>query len=639
MKLIKSLISGSILFLLSSTVVLGAYNTSFYNTGFFNSFRNKSEIVLEGHILKVIPNIEIQDSCNVTLNIDYIYRKKEIFPYEVGDNLTIDATCDNSESEEESFQPLEYPSIDVFKENDSIRVYLNPEDDNSFHVIPDGVVFLDNKNYVNFDPEDVTPLIGSVDLPFSDVLKDNPFYEPVYWLWLNKIITGYPDATYRLENPITRAELLKIVIESEPNNLSEIKDQISNFKDVSLNDWFYVYVNYAYNNSWVKGYLDDVPLGQNIFKPNASITRAEALKIILKNENLQEERPIYLNDVKESDWFYLYVKYAVIYDLIDSESDFYPNEEATRSFVSTVIYRLHQKKLKDIQDQYTVDIDDIHEGDTEETVDENAFNPENYPMLDFGETGCAHLAVQSGSDKYVVWSYDDESSSALYMFDTETKETKTLMDITGSQFRNNPSLYVPLTIKDDQETLFVYKEQCLNGGYNLFNYFADELLTINLRTGEKVNLMNFVSDNNLISKFLNISFDTNQIAYFYTENPFYFEPYKTWIRVENLKTGKTSSFEMPFFDNQDQQFGEGFFSPNNQKIAYMISAGKTPDADTFSILLLDLKTGKTTKIIDSPEYWNGEWILEKWKDNETLILRKTHFEDNEEYLDFSEIKI
>lgn len=46
---------------------------------------------------------------------------------------------------------------------------------------------------------------------FSDVSSDDWFYEYVLWGLQQNIITGYPDGTFKPENPITRAEISKIL--------------------------------------------------------------------------------------------------------------------------------------------------------------------------------------------------------------------------------------------------------------------------------------------------------------------------------------------------------------------------------------------------------------------------------------------
>ena len=62
--------------------------------------------------------------------------------------------------------------------------------------------------------------------------------------------------------------------------LADLKSASSNpvFLDVNKTDWFYDYVNSAYRESVVTGY--EIGLYMPEFRPNTSITRAEALKII-----------------------------------------------------------------------------------------------------------------------------------------------------------------------------------------------------------------------------------------------------------------------------------------------------------------------------------------------------------------------
>ena len=91
------------------------------------------------------------------------------------------------------------------------------------------------------------------------------------------VIAGYPDGTFRPEDPVTRAEFAKMIVVmlGLENAANLMKGQAVSFSDVSANHWASGYINVAEMKGVVNGYPDGT------FKPEASITYAEALKMIL----------------------------------------------------------------------------------------------------------------------------------------------------------------------------------------------------------------------------------------------------------------------------------------------------------------------------------------------------------------------
>jgi hypothetical protein len=90
------------------------------------------------------------------------------------------------------------------------------------------------------------------------------------------IIEGYSDRTFRPNNNVTRAELVKMSLYSkgiDPNNGCYDNDCGSPFMD--LDKWQGQWIRPAWDKHIVQGY------SHNQFKPNKPITRAEAVKVIL----------------------------------------------------------------------------------------------------------------------------------------------------------------------------------------------------------------------------------------------------------------------------------------------------------------------------------------------------------------------
>lgn len=89
------------------------------------------------------------------------------------------------------------------------------------------------------------------------------------------IVQGYPDGLFRPDEPVTRAEALKMLLRS--TRLQPLPDELEEtppFPDVPADAWFRGFVEHGYAMRLIEGYSD------GNFRPHASITRAESAKII-----------------------------------------------------------------------------------------------------------------------------------------------------------------------------------------------------------------------------------------------------------------------------------------------------------------------------------------------------------------------
>ena len=120
---------------------------------------------------------------------------------------------------------------------------------------------------------------------FPDVTGNEWYAESVTYLASIGIVKGYLDGTFMPDNPITRAEFATMI--SGFDNLA-VADY-NKFDDV-VGHWAIGYINSAAEKGWVSGYLD----GE--FKPENYITRAEVVSVI----NRMLNRRIEIQDVP--DW-------------------------------------------------------------------------------------------------------------------------------------------------------------------------------------------------------------------------------------------------------------------------------------------------------------------------------------------------
>lgn len=105
--------------------------------------------------------------------------------------------------------------------------------------------------------------------PFTDVSVNAWYNEPVSTMANGKYIMGYPDGTFGGQNEISRAEFVAML-----TRFVDVKKGSFSFTDVPKTHWAYDCIATATQAGWIKGYTDGT------FKPDQSITRAEAISII-----------------------------------------------------------------------------------------------------------------------------------------------------------------------------------------------------------------------------------------------------------------------------------------------------------------------------------------------------------------------
>lgn len=89
---------------------------------------------------------------------------------------------------------------------------------------------------------------------FSDVPADNEAYEAISFLKTHEVLGGYPDGSFKPQNVVSRVEALKFIVKGV--NLKTQTVQSLPFKDTVSTEWYANYVATAYNEKIVSGYPD-----------------------------------------------------------------------------------------------------------------------------------------------------------------------------------------------------------------------------------------------------------------------------------------------------------------------------------------------------------------------------------------------
>ncbi len=148
--------------------------------------------------------------------------------------------------------------------------------------------------------------------PFTDVQEDNPYYDSILDLLQRGILQGIPagrSQVFGFNQPVKRSEFAQIILATfciVPRKEAQTAPAV--FTDIPFNKpgdpWYFAATKEAFFRGFITGYLGQVDpnSGRTPFAPNATINRAEAVKIIL--EALEKLKVINLSKVPQTEvWF------------------------------------------------------------------------------------------------------------------------------------------------------------------------------------------------------------------------------------------------------------------------------------------------------------------------------------------------
>ena len=125
--------------------------------------------------------------------------------------------------------------------------------------------------YRMLDDEQKRDSFVGYDCKFTDVdIPQNTWYgRALMNLDLLGIVKGYEDGTFRPNQPVSRAEFVVLL-----SRIHELEAGEKSFPDVPKTHWAYDAIAAAGAAGWINGYEDGT------FRPNESVTRIEAVKMI-----------------------------------------------------------------------------------------------------------------------------------------------------------------------------------------------------------------------------------------------------------------------------------------------------------------------------------------------------------------------
>ncbi|MDV6378882.1 S-layer homology domain-containing protein [Sporosarcina sp. GW1-11] len=135
------------------------------------------------------------------------------------------------------------------------------------------------------------PQLTSSQVKFSDVPKTHPYYTSIMKLSEAGIVSGGVDGRFNPDAPITRIQMAKVL--DLAFDLHMTKQNA--FYDVYLDHWGYVHANALFASGVAKGY-------QGEFSPNVSVTRAHYAEFLYRAILVRDARPVTDKVTKGKAW-------------------------------------------------------------------------------------------------------------------------------------------------------------------------------------------------------------------------------------------------------------------------------------------------------------------------------------------------
>ncbi len=127
--------------------------------------------------------------------------------------------------------------------------------------------------FLNFPSRSSVSVLGQSQSAFTDI-ESSWASEQILYLVNTGIISGYPDGTFRPQNPMTRAEFTRLIVSA----FSSPSESPAAFLDLSYEHWVSLYVSRAQVQGWVNGFPDGT------FHPQDPVTRAQVLAVLARIE-------------------------------------------------------------------------------------------------------------------------------------------------------------------------------------------------------------------------------------------------------------------------------------------------------------------------------------------------------------------
>lgn len=293
------------------------------------------------------------------------------------------------------------------------------------------------------------PMASAEQTPaFTDVPSTHPNYEAINNLKFNGVIDGYPDGTFKPEDPVNRVEVLKMVFEglaiADPATMKSPQ-----FPDVNMDAWYGPYLKKAYTLGMVEGYSDGT------FKPDQTVNLVENLKLLLEAAEVElpasvPEDPF--ADTPKNQWYAKYVQYAKDKNLIEPDSAFnvYPAKGMTRADFAETLHRLrsvvHQGLDKYGEEEENEEVVDA-QFSLNVRIEDFAFMPETMTIA----KGTKITWTNYDGSTHTVTADDDSFDSGLLQEDDTWSKTFNELGTFSYHCELHPEMTATIIVKPPNE--------------------------------------------------------------------------------------------------------------------------------------------------------------------------------------------
>jgi hypothetical protein len=158
------------------------------------------------------------------------------------------------------------------------------------------------------------------------------------------VVNGYEDGNFGPDDPVTRAQLVKIVLNAFGYAVDLVVPK-SSFHDVKADDWFSPFLEVGRKENILSGYADGT------FRPYDSINRAEGLKILINAAKItvDDATQVHYDDVDKKQWYMPYLTTATQKGIVSGSEVlksgrtlkyFYPISPLTRGEVAKIVVKM-----------------------------------------------------------------------------------------------------------------------------------------------------------------------------------------------------------------------------------------------------------------------------------------------------------
>lgn len=172
---------------------------------------------------------------------------------------------------------------------------------------------------------------------FVDLSQSYWAYPQIQSLVDDGVVVGYPDDTFKPDQPVTRAEFATMALKAINQDNAKAKETFE-FSDVPTDYWAHDNIQRAFSFDLVKGFPD------GSFNPEGSVTKAEAISLIMSSLDTD---PMTLSEAKKiledsytdyesiQEWFIINAAkadaLAIVVKVPGYENKFEPDKKITRA--------------------------------------------------------------------------------------------------------------------------------------------------------------------------------------------------------------------------------------------------------------------------------------------------------------------